>query len=71
MALRLLPDGTLQTCLKRDDGCLDFIGALRTGHDEAVQVAKNALSEFASAKRIDFADIERLRATQSAMAISI
>lgn len=61
MALRLLPDGTLQTCLKRDEGCLDLIGALRAGPEKAEQVARQALGVFARAKRLGFADIERLR----------
>lgn len=64
MALRLLPDGTLQTCLKRDDGCLDLIGALRSGSEKAEQVARQALGVFAQAKRLGFADIERLRAAR-------
>lgn len=61
MALRLLPDGTLQTCLKRDDDCLDLIGALRAGPEKAEQVARQALNVFARAKLLSSADIECLR----------
>jgi len=62
MALRLLPDGRLQTCLKRDDNLFDLGSALRVGQQEADRVVQQALSVFASAARYEHAEIERLRA---------
>jgi cyclic pyranopterin phosphate synthase len=65
MALRLLPDGRLQTCLKRDGNHLDLGAALRQGGDEADRMVRRALSVYATATRYEHADIERLRARRA------
>ena len=64
MALRLLPDGRLQKCLKRDDNLVDLVGAIRKG--EARVLVEKMLAEYAGATRLDYGEIESLRASHKA-----
>lgn len=59
MALRLLPDGKLQICLKRDDNLLDLVGAIRK--DNAANVVDIALAEYKNSKRYSFEEINSMR----------
>lgn len=59
MALRLLPNGMLQTCLKREDNLIDLRAAIRNGKGE-VSVAY-ALKEYQMATRLSFEEIKAAR----------
>ncbi len=63
MALRLLPDGKLQTCLKRDDNLLDLISAIREGNGS--EIAEMALAEYKNSTRYSFDEINSIRENQS------
>lgn len=59
MALRLLPDGRLQTCLKREDNLLDLAKGIDEGCAEAV--LDKAFGVYRSAVRMDYGTIEMAR----------
>ena len=60
MALRLLPDGRLQKCLKRADNLVDLAGAIRKG--EARVLVEKVLAEYDGATRFGHGEIESQRA---------
>lgn len=62
MALRLLPNGCLQTCLKREDNLLDLATAIRNGY--AVELVRQALAEYKYSSRLSYNEIMELRSSK-------
>lgn len=59
MALRLLPNGRLQSCLKRGDNLVDFAKDIKAG--PPMSVVDRVLSEYRNAKRMSYEEILSLR----------
>lgn len=59
MALRLLPNGCLQTCLKREDNLVDLWAAIGSG--EGLPTVERALLEYRKAERLSYGEIVNAR----------
>ena len=62
MALRLLPDGCLQTCLKREDNLVDLWAAIGSG--DGSSTVRKVLDEYRKAERLSYGEIVNARGSR-------